>query len=178
MLHTLLIVAALLGGIAAIAGLLIYITKRQGRARNRQLQEEYQTLLSQHNIQPDFTQVFDHRILALDTSRKVFAFVQYDEAMPNAVIDMADVADCKLWKDGIQISRKGGKRHESVEEYISAIGLSFKRRSGVLVNIPVYTEVLDGIEEKIALTKAADQWLRRLKAALSGTTGQLQQIAL
>lgn len=176
MLHTLLIAAALLGGIAAIVGLLIYITKRQGRVRKRQLLEEYQTLLSQHNIQPDFAQVFDHRILALDTSRSVFAFVQHDETMPNAVIHMGDVADCSLWKDGIQISRKSGKHAESVEEYNSAVGLSFKRQSGVVVNIPVYTEVLDGIEEKIVLTKAAEQWLRRLTTILSGKNGQVQPI--
>jgi hypothetical protein len=178
MLHTLLIAAALIGSIAAIAGLLIYITKRQSRIRNQRLKDDYKALLAQHHIHPQFSQVFEHRILALDTSQQVFAFVQHDEALPSAVIHMAEVADCQLWKDGIQISHQRGKRGERVEEYVSAIGLSFKRRSGVVINVPVYTEALDGIEERIALTKAADQWLQRLKNIAPGASAPQRQHAL
>lgn len=172
MLHTLLIAGAVLGSIAAIVGFLIYVTKRQDRARIQRLKDKYNFLLAQHNIQPEFSQVFEHRILALDTSRGIFAFVQQDESLPVAVIDMADVTDCQLWKDGIQINRTEGKHRERVEKYVSAIGLSFRRRSGIVVNVPIYTEALDGIEEKIALSKAAAQWLERLRAISSSATGQ------
>jgi hypothetical protein len=170
-----LIAGAVLGSLAAIVALLIYITKRQGRARTKRLREEYSALLAQHNIQPSFSQVFDHRILALDARRGVFAFVQHDEKLPEAIIEMAEIADCQLWKDGIQISRKAGKRGETVEEYVSAIGLSFKRKSGIVINVPIYTEALDGVKEKIPLTKAATQWLERLRAVLSGMAGQHRQ---
>lgn len=177
MLHTLLVAGAVIGSLAAIVAFLIYITKRQGHARTKRLKEEYSALLAQHNIQPSFSQVFDHRILALDARRGIFAFVQHDEALPDAVIEMGDISDCQLWKDGIQVSRAGGKRGETVEEYVSAVGLSFKRRSGIVINVPVYTEALDGVEEKIPLTKAAIQWLERLKTVLSATTGQHRHTA-
>ena len=167
MLHTLLIALAIIGSLAAVITLLIMITKRQGRQRNKQLQDAYLSQLAQHNLNPEFSQVFDHRILALDAGRGVFVFVQHNEAQPAAVIDLSDISDCKLWKDGVQISRKRGNRPEAVEEYINAVGLSFARKSGVAMNIPVYTEMLDGIEQKNTLHKAAEQWHQRIKTALA-----------
>lgn len=167
MLHTLIIAIAIVGGIAAVIAFLIFITKRQGQRKNQQLQDSYSALLAQHNLQPDYSQFFEHRIFAFDAARRIFVFVQQDEDQPSAVIDLADVGDCRLWKDGVQIKRKGANRAESVEEYISAVGLSFSRKSGLVMNVPVYTEMLDGIEQKIALNKAADQWLQRIKTALA-----------
>jgi hypothetical protein len=178
MLHTLLIALAIIGSLAAIITLLIMMAKRQGRHRNKQLQDAYLAQLAQHNLNPEFSQVFDHRILALDTVRGVFVFVQQNEAQPFAVINLSDISDCKLWKDGVQISRKRGNRPEAVEEYISAVGLSFTRKSGVATNIPIYTEVLDGIEQKITLHKAAEQWVERITRALSAREMQVLKSAV
>ena len=166
MLHTLLIALALVGGIAAFVALCIFITRRQMRRKSQRLKDSYNVLLKQHNINPDFSQTFEHRIFAFDASRRVFAFVQNDEKLPSGVIELSDVAECQLWKDGVQISRKG-TRAAPVEEYINAVGLSFKGKDGIVKNVPVYSEILDGIEEKIALSKAADQWLKKINTALS-----------
>lgn len=167
MLHTLLVAFAIVGGIAAIVFILIFIARRQGQRRNQQLLATYSALLEHHRLQPDFSEIFEHRVLALDTNQRVFIFTQNDEMLPSAIIDLDDIAGCRLWKDGVQISRKRSSRPESVEEYISAVGLSFQRKSGVILNVPVYTEPLDGIEQKIALCKAAEHWLQRLNGILS-----------
>jgi hypothetical protein len=146
MLHTLLIALAVIASIGAIVALCIFVTRRQTRHRRHQLQDNYRTILVQHNVTPDFSQTFEHRIFAFDTTRAMFAFAQSSEEHPSGVIELSEVEECTLWKDGVQINKNGGTKASSVEEYVNALGLSFRQKSGVVTNIPVYTEVLDGIE--------------------------------
>lgn len=166
MLHTLLIALATIGTIAAILFLLITFTRRQHRKKLQHLKADYHSLLEQHQLHPDHSQFFEHRIFALDSNAGVFVFVQDDESLPNAVIPLSEITDCRIWKDGVEIKRKIGKQKEVTEEYINAMGLSFHRKSGLVVKVPVYTEVLDGVLEKIPLSNIAEQWQLRIKNEL------------
>jgi hypothetical protein len=174
MINTTVISLIMIGSIAAIIAFLIFVARRQGQRRTQRLKAAYSTLLSQHGLAPDHVQVFEHRIFALDGSKQQFAFVQNDEHLSSGVIDLAEVVNCKLWKDGVQISRSGNSRAGSVEEHINAVGLSFIRKSGIVINVPIYSEQLDGIEQKIALNKAAAHWLRKIKLMQTGNLNYAQ----
>ncbi|MEO6830859.1 MAG: hypothetical protein ABI378_01435 [Chitinophagaceae bacterium] len=177
MLHTLLIALATIGSIAAILVFLMSITRRQKRKKMQHLKAEFHALLEQYQLHPDHSQFFEHRIFGLDSTAGVFVFVQDDEALPQAVIHLAEVQDCKLWKDGVEIKHKNGKQKETSEEYISAIGLSFHRKGGIITNVPVYTEVLDGILEKIPLHNIAEQWQLRIKNELGQVKSAHREMA-
>lgn len=177
MLHTLLVALAVVGGIAAFIFLCIFITRRQSKQKKQRLAESYESLLALHEINPDFSQTFEHRIFAFDSNRRIFAFVQNEDSFPWAVIELNDVSECKLWKSGIQISIKN-KQNQNAEEHISSIGLLFSYKNGTVIHVPFYTEVLDGIAEKLPLNKATEHWLSRLKAAMSekGNSRHLQLV--
>jgi hypothetical protein len=175
MLHTLLIALILVGGIAAVTFVCIFIAKRQSKQKKERLLESHSEQLAQHNIKPDFSQIFEHRIFALDASRRIFAFVQNDEKLPSGVIELNDVAECRLWKTGLPIGSKVG-RNRDAEEFINSVSMLFSLNNGEMIHVPVYTEVLDGIEEKISLSKSADQWLSRIKLTLSGKVNNLQAL--
>lgn len=177
MLHTLLTALATIGIITAILVFLMAITRRQKRKKMQQLKADYNSLVELHQLHPDHSQVFEHRIFGLDTTAGVFVFVQHDDILPQAAISLAEVQDCKIWKDGVEINRKNGKIKEANEEYISAIGLAFHRRGGVVIKVPVYTEVLDGVLEKIPLHNIAEQWQLRIKNELGQVRSEQHQMA-
>lgn len=176
MLHTLLIALAVVGGTAAIIFLCIFIARRESKRKKQRLLESYAALLAQHNINPDFSQTFEHRMFAFDANLRMFAFVQNDKILPSGVVDLSEVSECRIWKNGVQVSFNSS-RNQSVEEHISSVGLLFRHKNGNELIVPVYTEVLDGIEEKIKLSKAAEHWLSRITTAMSGKANGRQAVA-
>lgn len=163
MLHTLLIAAAVIGTITAFILLLVFVTKRETRLRKQKLKDAYKTLLAQHNLLPDYSKEYEHRILAIDTTRQIFAFVQEDEKLSSVVVDLNELSDFRLWKDAVQLVNREKGRNTSVEEHVNSVGISFIRRNGDTTNVPVYTEAMDGIEDKAPLSKEAEDWIQRIK---------------
>lgn len=160
MIGTLLTALAVVGGTAATVFILLAVSRRKQQRKDQGLKDGYRALLAQHNLVPDHEQFFPNRICALDTTKGVLVFVQHDNV--HSVIELGDVLKCRRWKEGVQIRRSASSRNPESEEYVYSIGVSFFRRDGVVTTLPFYTEVIDGIASKIALSKATDHWLERL----------------
>lgn len=172
--HTLLIAIAMVCGIAAVAAILILITKRQARARKKALWEAFRTLQFQHNIEPDQVEELPHRIFGVDTLRKVFIFAQQDDARPTEVVQLDDVADCRLIKSGFTIDTgRGGKNHFT--EQIKSIALQFILKNGGKTDIPIYAEMLDGMEAREDLRQTAERWQQRVESLLKAPRPKLTQ---
>lgn len=169
MLHTLLIALAIIGSLTAIIIGLIFITKRERSNLKKTLLDNYRIALTEHNIVPDKVQDLEHRILALDTSKKIFVCIQKGIDDSSAIIDLHDVKDCRIWKDGFKLSTDKPVRSSQAEEHTNIVALSFIRKSGIALNVPVYVEAIDGLFEKMPLIRVAEQWQQDIMAAIPGT---------
>ena len=169
MISTIIIAAILIGILAAIVAAFIYSSKKGTRKKQKGLQDAYTLVINQHALHPEDMEVFDQRILALDGSRKVFVSVQLDPAHAADVIPLAEVEECHVWTDGFRVS---GGRTQSQEEQVNAVMLSFVRRSGEVINVPVYSARHDGIFDRMLLTGAAKAWQARINGVLKGRSGK------
>lgn len=163
------IAAAILLCIGALVATLIFVTKKQREKRREQLRFDFNTLLSRHDLQATQVQEFEHRLLAIDTNQGVVAFVQDDISKPSAVVNLSDVSEIRIWKEGYrsgQTETAGGMRPD---EHVASIGLAFSMRNGEREYLPLYSEILDGINERGALQKDAEEWLRRLQTVTTSS---------
>ncbi len=147
--------------------MLISITRRQQRRRQERLRNTLGVLLLQHRLQPDRTDEFPHRILALDTGRRMLAFAQHDESLPTLAVDLDEISDCRLWKESKGMTFTGSNPLGRTPEHVSAIGLVIIRPNQELIKIPLYTEILDGIGERQRLEEVAEEWRLRILALCS-----------
>ena len=154
--------------IALVVSVLVYITRKQTRDHREAMRQGYLALLREHELVASEEQELPHRILGLDTHRRVFVAFNPGSDTGHAVVPLADVVDCTVRKEGVTLhqGRRAGKR--VTEEHINGISLSLRLRSGTAVDVPVWSEVLDGVEEKITLHKSAVTWQGRIKSAIAG----------
>ncbi len=165
---TMWIALAVVGILAAIIYLLKFITQRQTKARKNAMWAHYKKLITDHKIAPDTVEEFRHRIFGLDSGKMHFIFVQHDAAQPHEVLDLSDQKDCRVVNSGVHVNVTGKGGKTQTEEHINAISLSFTSRSGVRIAVPVYTEIMDGIEHRQQLQQQASNWQRRIQQAMSG----------
>ena len=160
---TLWVALAVVGCLAAILYALKYVTKQQALARKKALRNHYRSLLAQHNLSPDTEEEFPHRIFGLDASRRHFVLAQHDPAQPHEIIDLTEQHECRIQKGGVSVPASNGR----TEEHINKIAIAFTSRSGVRISVPVYTEALDGVEQRQHLEARADTWLKQLRQTMS-----------
>jgi len=158
---------AIIGSLTAIIYLLKFVSKKQAQARKQAIWDQYRTLLAQHNLSPEHFEEFPHRIFGLDTTRQHFIFVQHDPAQPHETLDLSEQRECKIATDGVKVSGTSHNGKPTNEFHVNCISLSFTSRSGVQINVPVYTEALDGIEQRKALQAKAEDWHHRIQQALA-----------
>ena len=169
MISTIIISAILIAILVAVVTAFVYSSKKSGKKKQKGLLDAYTLVIDQHALHPEDMQVFDNRILALDGGQKVFVSVQADPAHSADVIPLSEVTECHVWSDGFRVSGVKGKPGE---EQVNAIMLSFVRRSGAVVNVPVYSANLDSLFERVQLTNAAKAWQTRINTVLKGRTGK------
>lgn len=152
--------------ITAIVAALIIISKRNSRAQRTAMREAYQQLLSKFNIKPAVEEEFTNRIIGLDTSKKLFVAFLPTTDKGHEVVDLREVTDCKVRKEGLTVSRSTKVGRPAPDEYINGLSLSLLLRNGTAVDVPVYNEMVDGLEEKIRLCGVADNWAQRIRSSL------------
>lgn len=163
------IAGAIILCISALVAALIIVTRKQRQKRRAQLRFDFDTLLSRHDLKATQVQEFEHRLIAIDTNQGVVAFVQDDITKPSAVVNLSDVSEIRIWKEGHRSGQTETASGMRPDEHVASIGLAFSLRSGEREYLPIYSEILDGINERAALQKDAEEWLRRLQAvATSG----------
>ena len=58
------------------------------------------------------------------------------------------------------------------EEHVNGVMLSFVRRSGAVINVPIYNARLDGLFERMLLTDVAKSWQSRINSVLKDKAGK------
>lgn len=151
-------------GIVLIVSTLVLVSRKQTRNRLAAMRAGYQQLLLQHGLTPTAEQEYSHRILGLDAMRKVLVAYLPASETGHLVLPLSEVSDCSVRKEGIAL-RQG--RHAGVtEEHVNGISLSLRLYDGRAVDVPIWSEVLDGLEEKTVMHKAALTWQHRIHIAL------------
>jgi hypothetical protein len=159
------------GVLAAIVAALIAYSKKQSRAKMAVMRHAYQAVLTENNLSVDQADEFSHRILGLDTRKQVFVAIQHDgDDTPYNIIPLADVTDCRLRKSGMTINTTKKNGSNVTQDHTDGIALAFILRNGTSVDVPVYSERLDGLTERVFMHRTAEKWQQLVKIAI-GKTG-------
>jgi len=62
-----------------------------------------------------------------------------------------------------KIAIKKGKGKTSYEEHISDIYLSFMSKGNLILDVPTFNEIHDGLLEKMNLMSVAEKWQQKIK---------------
>ena len=161
-----LVAIIVVGAIMAVVSIFVLISRRQARQKVAAMRGAYQALLQEHNHTPTEEEEFPHRILALDNVKRVLIAVQPASEKPYEVVPLIDIADCRVRKEGLSLKNKRGNGKSWTEDHINGISLSLLQINGHAIDVPIYSEILDGQEEKIILHQKAVKWQERIKAVL------------
>jgi type II secretory pathway pseudopilin PulG len=163
---TILVALILIGAIVAIVSILVLISRKQARQKAAVMRNAYQNLLQQHNLTPTQEEEFRHRILGLDSAKRVLVAIQPASEKPYEIVSLADVTDCRIHKEGLSLKNKRANGQSWTEDHVNSISLSLLQRNGHAIDVPVYSEILDGQEEKILLHQKAVKWQERINTVL------------
>lgn len=167
---TIFVALLVVASIVLVVSALVLVARKQTRARLAAMRAGYQELLRQHSLTATTEQEYSHRILGLDGLRKVLVAFQPASETGHIVLPLSEVSDCTVRKEGVALRHARRGSPASTEEYINGISLSLKLQDGRAVDVPMWSEVLDGLEEKTAMHKAAVTWQQRIRAALGRQT--------
>ena len=174
---TVLVALILIGAVTLAISFFVFISRKQMREHRERLRQGFLALLTQHGLVATEEQELPHRILGIDMHHRVFVAFNPAAEDAHAVVPLADVVGCSVRKEGVSFhqGRRDGKR--VTEEHINGISLSLRLKNGTAVDVPVWSEALDGVEEKIRLHNVAVTWQGRIKSALESVEAKSRMAA-
>jgi hypothetical protein len=162
-----LFIAAVIAAVIAVVAFLIALGRKHARAKKLIMLNAYQAVLTQNDLKPDLVDEFSHRIIGLDTAKNIFVAVRHEgDHTPATVIPLSEVTDCSLKKSGHSVSVSGTTGKSMTEEFTNSIALLFHQRNGSPVEVPVYSEIQDGIGARVDLAQTAEKWQQLVRVAI------------
>ncbi len=154
-----LFIAAVLVAIAIIVAIPVSISRKQARARKAVMKNAYAEVLTEHGLKPSVEDEFTHRIISLDTSKNVFVSMHHHgEETPFHVVRLDEVKECEI--------RKTGRTPGVARETNDGISLAFLLRNGTTVDVPVYSEIMDGLTGRIEMNRSAEKWQQLIRMTI------------
>lgn len=153
--------------IAVIVLLFVGAGRRQSRLRKAAIMNEYNRIVSESGLYISFKEELANKILAFDAAKRMLVFVSGHGELKYDLIDLSGVSHCTVRKAGSRITLRHKSGKETTEEHISEVLLSFSYRDQTVAELPVYSEIHDGLMELLPLTAVAEQWQNRVQAFLT-----------
>ena len=145
---TILIAAIMLGIIGFVVLLFIMQSRRMNDKKKNEMLQVYNSLVTKNDLDILEEDKLANRILAIDPIKKVFVFVYNFSEPVYDIIRLDNSIVCKVKSTGSRIAIKKGKGQTLYEEHISDIYLSFMSKGNLIMDVPVYNEIHDGLLRK------------------------------
>ena len=152
--------------IVLICGILIYIHKKNTRAKEREQLGAFNRILITNEIHLSNQEQFRDRIIALDTHKKVLLFFDYLQEDKTSIIDLTNAASCSV----VKISEAGYYKKENVasNQVLHSVALEVaSHKPGKIKKFVFYDLVRDNSMDIISLTNRAEYW-RKLICQTAG----------
>jgi hypothetical protein len=147
------------------AGIFIQSRKKAKRIKNEMLRVYKEVILNDHLKIAEEEILYD-KIFAADVLKKVFIYVHNHNEPVYDLIDLTGMTGCQVEKKGTTIiTRSNGK--PVTELHVNEVYLSFFSDASVLANLRIYSEIQDGQQEYLPLTKIANEWQQKLNEIIS-----------
>ncbi|OJW83532.1 MAG: hypothetical protein BGO69_08665 [Bacteroidetes bacterium 46-16] len=153
--------------IAFIILLFVYQAKRQTKKRQADMLDILSKINNNYGLNPDKQEVYQNKILALDSQRKFFVFVGKSEDVQGEAIELDNVVECKIKKLTTRVSRLRKGKEQEIEESIRKVQLSFLNKDRSETDVTIYSEIGDGLFELQELTKVAEKWQGMIKEVMN-----------
>lgn len=164
---TILIALGIVGPIAIIVALIAINSKREAAKRKSELLETFNRIVAEQNLTISVRDILKHRILAMDMVRGTLIFVQNHGEVKYDLIQLAMIDDCKIKRLGTRITEEKKSGRSVSEEHINEISLSLISAGKQVIDIPVYSELQDGLLERMDLAGVAEKWRNIIHNALT-----------
>lgn len=151
------IIVILFGSIAAIVFALIYKAKSDTKKQLQRLENKVAEIASENKTSWSNQYVNKHRAFAWSTDKKMLFFMDFHNDQERThLIDMTQVSHCNLIERSV-----GGFRNkvESGDVNITSVDIEICFPNKECIALPMYTEIDDGLFERIRLTNKANHWI-------------------
>jgi hypothetical protein len=146
-------IVILMGVITLIASAFIYKSKTEKKKKRNRIQNKISETAGQYTLEWTHTDIGDHRGIAWSSaSRKLFFIDMAKDKEEFQLIDMNTIHTCNLVESG-----HSGTVHKTIHTTSVELQLVSKDK-GPVITLPFYKEEVDGIYEKMLLTRKAQNW--------------------
>lgn len=163
---TILIAMIMLSVIGFVVLLFAVQSRRMNDKKKNEMLQVYNSLVTKNDLDIIEEDKLANRIFAIDPVKKVFVFVYNFSEPVYDIIRLDNSMVCKIKSTGSKIAIKKGKGKTSYEEHISDIYLSFMSKGNLIIDVPVYNEIHDGLLEKMNLLAIAEKWQQKINTVV------------
>lgn len=151
------LVAAILAGIALIVMALVQKTKKEARKKRKILNDKIAAIARENGFQWSQTDTSLHRAIAWFAEKKFLLFIDFineDERIRQ--INMNEIEHCFFNEKGIVEIAQNKSSHKHITRI--ELELHYKEKSKAIETLQFYNEINDGLTERIPLTEKAKYW--------------------
>ena len=153
--------------ILSLIGIAVFFFVAQSRRTNRKRRNEllvvYDSIIVKNNLRITYENKLNNRILGLDIDKNIFVFVYDFGAIVKDIVQLNSSVTCKLKSVGMKIPTRKEKGKTIYEEHISEVYLSLSVNGTAIADVPMYSEIHDGILEKMNLLSLAEDWQQKIR---------------
>ncbi|MES2702056.1 MAG: hypothetical protein V4649_05425 [Bacteroidota bacterium] len=140
-------------------------SKRNAARKKNEILKVYREIVSADQLEISEELILYNKILALDRKNKVFIFLHNHDEPVYDVIHLNGLSGCRIEKKGTGLANR--RQGKAVSEFhVNEIRIYFLSHDSVLANLLLYSEILDGQPEYLALSKVAEDWQRKLSQVM------------
>jgi hypothetical protein len=111
--------------------------------------------VSQNKLDISFMNETDNKIFALDAQRKTLVYLWYYGELMYDIIDLTIINDSSIKRSGDKEEQKGQRLPDLA---VNRVSISLFSLGVEVFDILVYSEINDGVSEKLALMELAEKW--------------------
>jgi len=165
--ETLVITIIILLCITLAIAAMMYKTKKEARKQLNLLKDKLATAAQQDKLLFDKQETYRNRIVALDSTKKVLVYIQLKDGETSYdIVPLKQVSGCKVMYMGNKIPIADGKGNAKTEQHVTEVILQLYAGSATIAAICFYSEIEDGLMEKLALSVKANEWCEQLNKLL------------
>ena len=163
---------AILAALIGIVALIIIASRRNSQKMRRQFEDLMNKTAASGNFAVERSVYFSDRAVGVDLKAQRLVYVIKREAALHATVaDLTEMTSCEVRSIGSATRSPSNRGAKTTDEHINEISLVVRNRTGELVNLVFYNDMIDGIGAFLDNRRLATEWHTFLTDHTSTKTG-------
>lgn len=147
--------------IAVFIAIVVMRSRKRSEQRKTEMLRAYREIVVNDDLKIIDEHILDNKLFALDPNKRVFVYIDnYDKPVYD-IVHLNGMSGCKLEKKGPNVySKSNGKSVVSL--HVNEIYISFMSHDEVATSFCIYSEMRDGQDQFLLLSKIGDDWQQKL----------------